>query len=152
MPCGLQIVDIDPRNCAFRDKVSVGDVMVEIDGREVTTLADATTTTRTRTTTKRRGTTRNRTKAALESLWKMKSRQLEELVILIPISIDEDALAWRRRRYTSTADEGDADVRRSMSGDRSCGWRQVLTIFSRTIIGLNCDSVSRWWDYKIEKF
>ena len=43
MPCGLQIVAIDPRYCTFRDKVSVGDVMVEIDGREVTTLADATT-------------------------------------------------------------------------------------------------------------
>lgn len=46
-PCGLQIVAIDPRYCAFRDKVSVGDVMVEIDGREVTTLADATTKTST---------------------------------------------------------------------------------------------------------
>lgn len=42
MPCGLQIVAVDPRYCAFRDKVSVGDVVVEIDGREVTTLADAT--------------------------------------------------------------------------------------------------------------
>lgn len=53
-------------------------------------------------------------KAALVSLWKMKSRQLEELDNRIPISIDEDALAWRRRRYTSTTDEGDAGVRRSV--------------------------------------
>jgi hypothetical protein len=42
-PCGLQIVAIDPKICTFGDKVSVGDVMVEIDGREVKTLADATT-------------------------------------------------------------------------------------------------------------
>lgn len=42
-PCGLQIAAIDPKYCNFRDKVAVGDVMVEIDGREVTTLADATT-------------------------------------------------------------------------------------------------------------
>ena len=43
MPCGLQIVAIDTKICTFGDKVSVGDVMVEIDGREVKTLADATT-------------------------------------------------------------------------------------------------------------
>lgn len=61
-----------------------------------------------------RGLERTDAKAALVSLWKMKSRQLEELDNRIPISIDEDALAWRRRRYTSTADEGDAGVRRSV--------------------------------------
>jgi len=61
-----------------------------------------------------RGLERTDAKAALVSLWKMKSRQLEELDNRIPIFIDEDALAWRRRRYTSTADEGDAGVRRSV--------------------------------------
>lgn len=61
-----------------------------------------------------RGLERPDAKAALVSLWKMKSRQLEELDNRIPLSIDEDALAWRRRRYTSTTDEVDAGVWRSV--------------------------------------
>ena len=60
-----------------------------------------------------RGLERPDAKAALVALWKMKSRQLEELDNRIPISIDEDALAWRRRRYASTADEGETCVRKS---------------------------------------
>ena len=52
-------------------------------------------------------------KVALVALSRMKSRQLEELDNRIPISIDEDALAWRRRRYASTADEGETCVRKS---------------------------------------
>jgi hypothetical protein len=61
-----------------------------------------------------RGLEKSDAKAALVSLWKMKSRQLEERDNRIPISIDEDALAWRRRRYISTTEEGDSDIRRSV--------------------------------------
>jgi hypothetical protein len=38
---------------------------------------------------------------ALAALWDVKSRQLEDRDGLIPISIDEDSLAWRRRRFAS---------------------------------------------------
>lgn len=61
-----------------------------------------------------RGLQQSDAKAALVALWKMKSRQLEDRDNRIPISIDEDALAWRRRRYISTFEEGYADIRRSV--------------------------------------